>query len=264
MDFLSGLASNILANIIFWLGLGFVVWITVQVSQIKFRKFFGLNDKRQYRVYLSNLWTPREGRTEGYTISEHEFRASESIATLFGSAPFRLPELVRGLVDSFWLGNQIIIKTTASPIDSDKVSFTDNMIIVGGVGRNTVRKHYINTAASHLLFSGEKELLEGKELTRPYHIIITKGNRINQTITGDYHFAIVEKFHDKEHKIVVFMCLGFRGDISWGAVQYLVYNWQKLHKKYQDKEFAMCLGFPKTNEYMTTYEEPIILASFPD
>jgi hypothetical protein len=259
MDFLINLASNILANIIFWFGFGLIIWLIIQVSQTRFLKFFGLERNKKLVVYLSNLWKPTEGKTEGYVISGHEFRVTKSISSLFGSTPFRFPEIVRGLVDSFWVGRKLNTPVTVSPLTTDNLSFT-NMIIVGSTYRNIVRKYYVNTGALYLVFTDEL-----KETSADFEpaIQIIKGQRKNELITGDYNLAIVEKMYDEEHGTVIFMCAGYRGDSSWATAEYLVRHWQELRKKYGDKAFALCLGFPNLRAYMEDYEEPVILASFP-
>lgn len=266
MEFLINVLSNVVANIVFWLILGIIAWIAIQVSQSRFLKFFSLERNQRIVVYLSNLWNPSTEKPEGYIISEHEFRASECINRLFGSAPFRLPELVRGLVDSFWLGKSVDVKAKISPLVTDKITFSSNMIIVGSVVRNSVRKHYFETASPYLSLSIENEVLNHKELNRSnVHAVITRGNRKGTTINGNFNFATIEKLYDREHNISVFMCVGYRGDSTWASVEYLVRHWQELYKKYQVREFALCLGFPSPSptSYMTTYEEPIILDSLP-
>ena len=119
MGFLLGLASNLVANIVFWVLLGLVFWALSTAVVRRFSRFFGLVRVRSVAVYLSNLWTPQaspSGRTEGYTISLHELRAAQSVDKLFGSAPLRLPDLVRGLVDALWLHRQVQCATEVSPL----------------------------------------------------------------------------------------------------------------------------------------------------
>lgn len=264
MDFLVNLINNILADIILWLGFGLLVYLFIRIVRSKFLKFFGLETNRKLVVYLSNLWKPTTEKPEGYVLSEHEFRAAESINSLFGSTPLRFPELVRGLVDSFWIGKELDITTTVSPLPTDGITFT-NMIVVGGTPRNNVRRHYLSTGAPYLAIAGEQIGTPANALAPPLtpSVRIRKGHRKDEVITGDYNFAIVEKIHDDEHRTVVFMCVGFRGDSSWAATEYLVRHWSELSKKYGDKAFALCLGFPKSEVYMKDYKEPITLASFP-
>jgi hypothetical protein len=264
MDFLVNLISNVLANVIFWFGLGLVIWIGIRITQSRFLKFFGLEFNRTLIVYLSNLWEPTTRKPEGYVISGHEFRVSESVNSLFGSTPFRFPELVRGLVDSFWIGKKLKILTTVCPLTLEDITFTQNMIIIGATPRNIVRRYYVKTGPPYLIFSKELKEIgdDADQLATPW-VQVIKGHRKSDRIEGDYNLAIVEKLYDEEHKTVVFMCLGERADSSWTATEYLVRHWGKLSKKFGDKEFALCLGFPMSESYMDDYEEPRILASFP-
>lgn len=264
MDFLANLINNILANIIFWFGFGFLIWLVIRITQSRVLKFFGLETNRTLVVYLSNLWKPTTEKPEGYVLSEHEFRAAESINSLFGGTPFRFPEFVRGLVDSFWIGKKLNITTTVSPLTTDGIVFT-NMIVVGAIPRNSVTRYYVNTGAPYLVIAGEQMGTSDNASTQALIPVVRvmKGHRKGEEITGEYNLAIVEKIHDEEHKTVVFMCVGFRGDSSWAATEYLVRHWGELSKRFGDKAFALCLGFPKSEAYMEDYEEPIILASFP-
>jgi hypothetical protein len=140
------IATNVIANIVFWLGLGLVVAAMARVAQRRFRRFFGLHTNQQLAVCLSNLWTTvTSSRPRGYTVSLHELRASEAITRLFGSASFRLPDLVRGLVDAIYLGrHQYDFHSTVSPSPTDDPKhFSElscNLVVVGGASRNNVRR----------------------------------------------------------------------------------------------------------------------------
>jgi hypothetical protein len=100
MSFVIGLPESIAANLIFWLLLGGFFWGISKATSRKFFSFFGLSKISSFSFYLSNLWTsPAKpgSRTVGYSIALHELRAAQSVENLFGAAPLRLPELVRGL-----------------------------------------------------------------------------------------------------------------------------------------------------------------------
>ena len=213
-------------------------------------------------VYLSNLWEATAKKPVGYVLSGHEFRVAESMNNLFGSAPFYLPELVRGFIDSFWVGRRISLSVTVSPLTIEEIEFRKNMIVVGANVRNIVRDHYLNTGSPYLALA--KELSGGNSSPSVEHgVRIVKGHQVNKVIEGDYNLAIVEKIYDREHDTVVFMCLGDRADSSLMATNYLVRNWRELSKCYPDKPFSLCLGFPLTENYMDEYREPYILESIP-
>ncbi len=75
------------------------------------------------------------------------------------------------------------------------------------------------------------------------------------------NLAVVEKIRDADRGTTIFFCSGMRADGSWAATEYLVRHWRQLHREFGDSCFALCLGFPKTNSYLTEYREPIRLAS---
>ena len=159
MNFVIGTLSNVVANLIFWVLLGLAFWLASVFLARRFMGFFGLRSTHGVNVYLSNLFTPEgklSGRTDGYTISLHELRAAQSIDKILGSAPLRLPDLVRGLVDSLWLRGQLQFEVLVSPLNSSDADFSRNMVVVGSSVRNSVRAHYLSAGLPTAVFSGEK------------------------------------------------------------------------------------------------------------
>ena len=249
---------SVVADSIFWLLVGFVSWIAIKASQKKFLSFFGLENGKPIHIYLSNLWVASQEKPIGYLISGHEFKVTESINGLFGSLPFRLPEIVRGIVDNFWVGNKLKKKYFVSPQKMEGFHFS-NMIIIGGQVRNIVRQYYVTKNSPYLIFEQDpNNHREGLP-----HVLIAKGRQKGKRIGEDYNVAIIEKLHDEEHGTTVFMCAGHRADSSWVAAEYLARNWRHLKKRYGDKEFAICLGFPKLKEFMDEYIEPVVLEQLP-
>lgn len=264
MDFWVNLLNNILADGIFWLGFGVVLVLAIRIAQFRFLSFFGLQNKRKLIVYLSNLWQPTSGDPKSCILAGHEFRVTRTINSLFGDTPFRLPELVRGLVDSFWIGKELKILVEVSPLVTEKIEFT-NMIVVGATPKNGVRRYYFGAGLPYLAIVGEQaEPLENVfDQVLTSRVKVMKGQRKGEEMPGEYNFAILERICDDEHGTVVFMCTGFRGDSSWAVTEYLARNWRELRKEYGNNDFAVCLGFPKSEEYMDTYVEPTVVASFP-
>ena len=85
MAFFLGIASNVLANLIFWLLLGVTFWMVSRVVIRRFLRFFGLARVNRMGIYLSNLWNPQAsltGRTVGYTVTRGEDKVSTLSATL--------------------------------------------------------------------------------------------------------------------------------------------------------------------------------------
>jgi hypothetical protein len=261
MGFLVGLASNIAANVIFWLLLGIVFWAVSTVVSRRFSRFFGLDHVRSIAVYLSNLWNPAASRRDkGYTISLHELRAAQSVDQLFASAPLRLPELVRGLVDAVWLRHQVQCAVDVSPPGAEGADLSRNLVVVGSSARNSVRAWYLRSGVPSALLEGELDAASGRPGTGPARSIsVLRNGRRSDVTMEDTSLAVVEKCHDPDRGTTVFFCLGSRGDTTWAATEYLVRNWKRLAREFGDGSFVVCLGFPLTEQYLEEYKEPLRL-----
>ena len=255
MEFIIGTLSNIAANLIFWVLLGLVFWLVGLASSRRFVYFFGLRNSRGIAVYLSNLYAPgtsTNSRSDGRTISIHELRGAQSVDRALGSAPIRLPELVRGLVDSIWLRGRIQSSTLVSPIDPANIDFGRNMIVIGSAVRNSVRAHYLNTRLPVVAFSGEY-----REYLSFQSTIVTSFDEGRTNLgQSDKNVGILEKCHDRNNGITVFFCVGKRADSSWAITEYLTRNWSKLVREFGDSEFLMYLEWPRMDTYLEDYIEP--------
>jgi hypothetical protein len=253
------IATNVIANIVFWLGLGLVVATMARAAQRRFRRFFGLHTNQQLAVCLSNLWTTAtSSRPRGYTVSLHELRASEAV-----TRPFRLPDLVRGLVDAIYLGrHQYDFRNTVSPSAADDPKhFSElscNLVVVGGASRNSVRRLYLQENRTSLRISNEHP---DDDDHRPrdddtfYVEVLSGADRGHRVTSGSLGLAVVEKVHDTARGTTVVFCLGHRGDFTWAATEYLARNWRSLQREFGDGPFALCLGFRNT-EYEYDYHPP--------
>jgi hypothetical protein len=263
MGFLLGLVSNVVANVVFWVLLGVVFWALSTAFARRFSRFFGLGRVRRVAVYLSNLWDPqasRTGRKEGYTISLHELRAAQSVDQLFGSAPLRLPDLVRGLVDALWLHRQVQCAIEVSPLNVEVADLERNLIIVGGSARNTLRAHYLDAQLPTATLARENEAADGHlESQRGQQITIAHGGSKREVSSAGANLAIVEKCQDPNRGTILFFCLGFRADSTWAATEYLIRNWKNLAREFGDSAFVICLAFPYTERYLEEYKEPLRL-----
>ena len=265
MDFPISVASDLVATVLLWLILGLIVYIWLRLNQRDLLGFFGLNHNKELIVYLSNLWQPSEKSQAGSVISGHEFHSTESVVSLFGDSPRRLPELVRGLVDAMWAGAKPSVSIEVSPLREDDILFA-NMIVVGASPKNSVRRYYLKRGHLNFAVVGERDEppQDVFETVLKSRVRYLTGSLEGEKVLGDFNVAIVEKILDKTRGTVVFFCVGSRGDSSWAAAEYLGRNWQKLRKRYRDRPFAICLGFPQMETYMSEYVRPKILARFPD
>ncbi|MFD5830734.1 hypothetical protein [Lentzea sp. NPDC060358] len=240
---LADIASNVIANIVFWLGLGLAAAATVRVGQRRFRRFFGLDANQQLAVCLSNTWNAEtSARPRGYSVSLHELRAAEAVTRLFGSASFRLPDLVRGLVDAIYLGgHRYDFHMTVSPAPADDpkrfAELGGNLVVVGAAARNGVRGLYLDENLVNLRLGTEAGADER-------FVEVLGGADVGRRITSDsLELAVVERVHDAARGTTVVFCLGRHGDTTWAATEYLVRNWRGLEKEFGDRPFALCLGF---------------------
>jgi len=265
VQILKDILTNVVANLIFWLGLGLIVGLTVRFGQRKFQKFFGLCVNQYLTVCLSNLWsTEISRRPRGYAVALHELRASEAITRLFGSASFRLPDMVRGLVDTVWTGSRDYeFQTAVSPAtteDPRKFEYlASNLIVIGAAARNSIRRLYLDSNTVSMKFSNELPEADFHQLPKDQLAVrILVGENAGTEITSTYELAILEKILDHQRDTIVFFCAGIRGDTTWATTEYLVRSWRALLQEFGSGPFALCLGF-RPQDYRYDYSEPIRL-----
>jgi hypothetical protein len=253
------IATNVIANIVFWIGLGLTAAGMVRIAQRRFRRFFGLHTNQELVVCLSNLSTTRP---HGYSVSLHELRASEAITRLFGSATFRLPDLVRGLVDAIYLaGHRYDFRNTVSPsATGNPPHFSElrsNLIVVGAASRNSVRRLYLEENLVSLRMTTElPDAGHHQPPPEQRRVEVLNGADGGQRVASDsLELAVVEKVHDTVRGTTVMFCLGHRGDTTWAATEYLARNWSSLHREFGDGPFAVCLGFREL-DYGYDYHPP--------
>ncbi|MGW7531280.1 hypothetical protein [Amycolatopsis sp. NPDC054798] len=257
------IATNVIANIVFWIGLGLASAALVRIAQRRFRRFFGLHAHPHLIVCLSNLWTTTTStRPRGYSVSLHELRASEAITRLFGSASFRLPDLVRGLVDAIYLGShKYDFHTTVSPAATDDpqhfTALGSNLIVTGAAPRNRIRRLYLDENLASLRLSTEHPDTDPHQPepgTRYAEVL--NGPDLGHQVTSDsLALAVVEKVHDTVRGTTVIFCLGCQADTTWASTEYLARNWRLLRREFGDRPFAICLGFREL-DYSYAYHPP--------
>lgn len=211
MEILKEVSVNIFASLLFWVGLGFSVnFFLGRRDKNKFYEFFGLGRKNKVEVYLSNLWLPTlANRPWKYAISGREFQTTKTMNALFGEAPFSIPEIVRGLVDSFWI-NKITLDIKVSPLnDKNYLPEGNTLIVIGSTLKNSARRCYLGQNSLKLKISGEsKDPIIAKDNTSDNYLknkaIILKGSHNSEEInpkSEDIQVAILEKITIKnEHK----------------------------------------------------------------
>lgn len=259
MGFIVELAGSVAANVIFWVLLGMIFWAASATVARRFSRFFGLARADTVAVYLSNLWTAQASkRPVGYTIALHELRAAQAADKLFSSAPLRLPDLVRGLVDALWLRDRVRCLVEVSPPEGEDAELDRNLIVVGSSARNSVRARYVQARLPTAILTGEDLVpADWPTIEQARSITVTRAGSQSTINLADVNMALIEKCHDPDRGTTVFFCVGIRGDSSWAATEYLVRNWKRLDAEFGSAAFVVCLGFPRTEKYLSGYREPL-------
>jgi len=242
---------NIIAQFLAWALGGAGVSGYIRVTSVRrFREFFGLYKEPSLFIYLSNM--ALSGDIDR-GVALQELWAAQSLHSLFGRTPSRVPEVIRGLVDSFLIPSPTEVVTRISPPETDGNPFP-NMIVIGSAKHNTVRAQCLRELKLHFaLESKESEFPRQKDFCDRGGQMIGGSHKCKSG--AEYYFAILEKTQDEEGHMV-FMCVGESADSSWGAVEFLTRNWQRLSKRFGASPFALWLDFSKGGTPMQKYVEP--------
>jgi hypothetical protein len=262
MSFVFDVLSNVVANAVFWAALGVAFWSLSKAGQTRFSRFFGVDQSSLIVIALSNVWKREaSSRRIGFSISMHESLAAQSINSLLATAPMRMPELVRGLVDSLWLRTRIQCKVQVSPPEDGDVESGASLIVIGAAGRNSVRRKHLADGIPRALLAAEEP---GRGQVRPREVkevLIRRRGGDLQRIQSELVVALIEKVVLPEQGKTFFYCLGSRGDCTWLVTEYLVRHWRRLHREFGTGSFVVCLGIALSEQYITQYSDPLVLAS---
>ena len=271
VTFLIDVITNVVANIVFWIWLGLTFAAYGKIVQERFRNFFGLTKELRLTICLSNLWSQTSspqrdiGRAR-YYIGLNELKASQSILTLFGTSRFRLPDMVRGLVDTMWSSSIRNVDTIVSdPLghkgNEVQSSPAGSLVVVGGSSFNLRRRTFVQLELPAMVFSDELPEQDHQK-AGPRAVIVRRGPGAGDCIESELALGILEKCRDASTGGVIFFCNGSGGDISRAVAEFLTRNWRLLQRKYGEKSFAICLGFPRTGSHLEFYVNPVQLREY--
>lgn len=269
MSLLENVLSSVIANFVFWIGLGVAFAIALRAGQRRLRRFFGLANGKTLHICLSNLWNPtvlpasRVGKAR-YLIGLNELEASRAIDSLFTTANFRLPDMVRGLVDSMWSSNTKRAETSIAPPiggPGGEYEYLDEpLIVIGGARWNSVRRHFIATNELSMQFSSEEAPSVPATPGVPPVVQVKRGVGAGDISHDRLALAVLEKRRTGTARSVTFFCTGARGDLSRATTEYLIRNWRKLYHEFREDDFALCLGFPnEADGSLSKYVDPVVL-----
>jgi hypothetical protein len=253
-----GILANLAANVLFWGGLGLVVALASRRRTKAFRAFFGLDRASTLNLFLSNADAAAQDPRR-MIVSGHEIRSIQTLSELLAQPFLRAPDMVRGLVDGFFLGSRIRLHVEVSPRDATTVAATA-VVAVGGAPRNTVRQRYVDTRQLLLTTADESTgVVAQQPITDDTYVEIVRGERAGEQIARRSNYAIVERLVDNDRGRCAIFCAGARADSSWLAVEWLTRHWLDLHRRFGDGQFAVCLVFPVPttgDPFLQAYVEP--------
>ena len=261
MSFIVAVGTNLVANVAFWVLPGVLFLAGGRTIERRMVRFFGLDRGRVIQVYLSNLSEPRPDGRPRFTLGFSEFQAVQSVNKLFGAAPLRLPELVRGLVDGIWLRRPVRCLVEVSPPSATATQLSESSVVVGSSTRNSIRRHSVDqqlvrAAMTREIGGPEPWYTAGEEMT--VSVRLDGGNV--QNVTACKNLLVIEKVRGSDQRTANFYCLGARGDSSWAAVEYLARTWKRLDAEFGNSDVVIVLGIPWDANYLTSYQEPARIA----
>jgi len=275
-DSLANVLASIVGTGLFWIIAG-ITWYLFKSRGNAFKKFFLSMKKTEVLVYLSNVSCSKDHeKTEAVIISGKEFESTNIINEMFKRSPFSSADIIRGLVDSFWMQEsplpvfRVSRNTDCEPAHSEDFDKFNTLIVVGSTNKNSIRRYFLkmNSLKMKLKWENdnvkewcdynffEEQKQESNEYIKYFNSIESQQGIIYAT--DKYNIAILEKINSVFGN-TIFMCVGVRADDSFNAVDYLCENWEKLHGEFGADEFAICIGTPFTKiqkplEYQRVYK----------
>jgi len=249
---IEGIASNLVtAALVTILGITAFVYFSIIERRYLFR-FFGINNiAPALRVYLSRLQV-KAGGTEGTeeiqsgyvgpTIVQSEYEAGLLILELFRPSVFVIiPDVLRALLGSLFLTMSTIrVRLGVSPRTISEVTeseLSDNIITVGGSVYNSVSLLCLAEKRSFYYFS------KNHDGERVIMIRRSSGPDTEVPVGPNQGLAFIERMKDPDRGITVFVCAGLGSAATRGSVEYLVQNWRRLRRRYENTDFGFCLAF---------------------
>jgi hypothetical protein len=277
--FIFDIVSNFIANICFWLLGGTLLGLLFTRRRHKLYRFFGITGGKPVVVYFSTVFTgygstdaqgrdltsvlvkqqisPTEIREAA--LPDGEFQVIPAISQLFASRLVEVvPDMLSGLADSFWMLKRPKLEFKLSPQKPEELRATSS-ICVGGPAFNSATAYYLLTCRPFLTFVRESDTND-KE-----HIEVARGNKTGTVITHElgWDVAVLNRVTDTESKNTIFIAAGLGVNGTRAAVDYLISNWEKLAKTYQDQDFGICLKCPGSSIEPEGYRKYEIVLQVP-
>jgi len=266
-DFWLGVASNVVANAVFWFVGGAIVCSLLQIGHRRaMRRFFGMRAPHEYVIYMSSYQIEkgtikdRNGVArghEGRAIPEYEFQTIPTLNSILSASSIRnVPDIFRGLVDSFWTQSMPPIRFEPSPnvIQNPPPS---SILCVGGPKFNAVAQYYLDTHRG--FFNHYKDDSIGR-----WRIAINHGSKTNNLIGAnlakeEVDVGYIQRFTDTETDATIILLAGLGVNGTRAAACHLAKNWRHLYREFGTKNFAIAFRCPDVKQDPLGYERISIL-----
>jgi hypothetical protein len=229
--------------------LGYAVYLYKYAEERKMLlKFFGItNESLNENIYLSCMQIKAGGTTgceeitvgyQGPSTSKLEFDAGILVQNLLKgiTIPFLSKDTQDRLSEKNITLYPLFPEIKISPEYRKPITF-ENSILIGSPIYNSVSKYYIECQEHYFYFAKENGNRVIKAVENGFDYVIHPGRAEGREL------GIIERYNDKEHGSVVFICAGIDASATFGCARYLVQHWKSLYKKYGTKKFGICLVF---------------------
>jgi hypothetical protein len=269
--------AELIASAIIFTVFAVIGSIIVAGRRRKLHKFFGISKDKKLTVYLSSMIAEpgsikdrfgRESEHKGIVLSNYEFQVIPRITRLFSSNPIdNLPEPIAKLLENNnWL-ERPELTFLASPLEEKDIVFS-NLITVGSGLFNSVTEYYLRTGSPILTLIHERN----NESTS-WVLKVNQGNLAGkeirpQDLIGDddedkWSLGILVKLRDVDKKNCVFIAAGTNVNATRATIEYLVNNWHRLQKLYEDEAFGIALKCIKYHKDTKGFEDMTEILKIP-
>lgn len=259
--FWDGCAANVATTVAFGL-LGLFLYVLAivkaQTRRGRLLQFFGINDRhRDTSIYVSRLEVKPGGTTgveklhEGYVgpaIVRLEYDAALSLKRELDSnwlvhVPNRFRAFFRTSKGAFSSLNPMVdVSPPSSYPDADmKRILSSNLVLLGGVVYNILSARCLRSNTS--FFDLEKSSSGDWD-------VVLRTSGAEQTLVGrsnGQELAIIQRFTHKETGNTIIVCAGLGAGATHASVLYLLEHYATLRRRYLQRDFGICLAWPRPN-----------------
>ncbi|MGC2424206.1 MAG: hypothetical protein WA666_07645 [Nitrospirota bacterium] len=281
-NFWANVLTNVVAN---WINLSIVAIISIfllfYINLSKRKKLFKLlglyrrsEIKPNIEIYVSTIRVLKNGALfsdgtravnfESITVGAAEVFELTTLEKIFepGILKYVPTQIKNKLIKWNIAFTEINPDFQPSPTDLSQIK-NNNIILLGGPDFNAATRAYLNKNEAIMRF------LPKATRSKPY-VEILCGNSKGQVVSPHKEkmdLAIIQKQTMKEDDRVILILAGNGSNGTRAAIKYFAKHWEELYKRYQERDFSLCLqceerelnpqGYESWNVIRTIPEEPL-------